>query len=83
MEYTTEELRERKALTDAIVRNLAIINDDENDLDELDTQTCCIVGNLQVIDEDDTDLEEMARLSGGTYWHVVWTTRRVSESRCC
>jgi hypothetical protein len=33
----TEELRERKALTDAIVKNLETINEDGNDLDELDS----------------------------------------------
>ena len=32
--YTTEELRERKALTDAIVGNLRIINADSNDLEK-------------------------------------------------
>lgn len=36
MEYTTEELRERKEPTDAIIHNLAIINGDEDvDLEDV------------------------------------------------
>jgi hypothetical protein len=36
MEYATDELRERKKLTDAIIHNLEIINGDENvDLEDV------------------------------------------------
>jgi hypothetical protein len=36
MEYTTDELRERKELTDTIIHNLAIINGDEDvDLEDV------------------------------------------------
>jgi len=34
-DYTPEELRERKGLTDAIVRNLKAINEDGNSIDYL------------------------------------------------
>ena len=61
--YSTEELRERKALTDAIVANLQIINDDDNDLEMIDTQTCSIVGNLQAISDDENNLEELDTLT--------------------
>lgn len=34
--YSTKELRKRKALTDAIVANLKVINTDGNDLNDLE-----------------------------------------------
>jgi len=60
MEYTTEELRERKELTDAIVHNLAIINGDENvDLEDMATTTANICRNLEAINRDENDLDEL------------------------
>lgn len=47
LNYSTEELRERKALTDAIVANLKTIGEDPNDLDELTQQSSAIVQRLQ------------------------------------
>ena len=47
--YTTEELRERKELTDAIVANLRIVNADSNDLEKLERRTSAIVSNLNAI----------------------------------
>ncbi|MFZ1009848.1 MAG: hypothetical protein WAN65_23630 [Candidatus Sulfotelmatobacter sp.] len=53
-ELTTEELRERLALTKAIRANLQIIAQDENDLDKLAKQTADIVANLREIGADAT-----------------------------
>ena len=49
--YTTEELRERKALTDAVVDNLRIINADSNDLENLERRTSAIASNLRAINK--------------------------------
>lgn len=54
VEYSTEELRERLALTKAIRANLQIIARDENDLDRLARQTADIVANLREIGADAT-----------------------------
>jgi hypothetical protein len=54
VEYTTAELRERKELTDKIVRNLRIIIENSppiGELEQLDTVTATIIGNLKVIEE--------------------------------
>jgi hypothetical protein len=60
MEYTTEELRERKELTDAIVRNLAVINGDENvDLEDVAATTANICHALRTINQNETDLDEL------------------------
>jgi hypothetical protein len=64
--YTTEQPRERKELTDAIVAHLRIINDDSNDLRELERRTSAIVSNLRAINEDmrptgESDREERTR----------------------
>src|SRR5260370_42149842 len=59
MEYSTQELRERKALTDAIAANLRTINDDGNDLEEMARQVRDIVGGLKVINEDEKNLDEL------------------------
>jgi hypothetical protein len=45
--YSTKELRERKALTDAIVSNLKIINADNNDLEELERMSGAVNANLK------------------------------------
>ena len=61
-EYSTKELRERKELTDAIVRNLEIINEDGNSPDylgELEKLCRSIAANLKEIAGDETDLDEM------------------------
>jgi len=50
MEYTLNEAMELKQLTDAIVRNLRVIANDETDLDELLKKTDRIVANLRKID---------------------------------
>jgi len=60
MEYTTEELRERKELTDAIIHNLAILNKEENvDLEELAATTANICRDLERINAEETDLDEL------------------------
>lgn len=59
--YSLDELREIKELTDHIVANLHAIQEDNNDLEELQDQTSRIVANLHVIEEDPNDLEELDR----------------------
>lgn len=60
MEFTTEELRERKELTDAIVHNLGIINGDGNvDLEDMATTTANICHNLETINRNENDLDEL------------------------
>jgi hypothetical protein len=54
MEYSTEELRERLALTKAIIANLKIIAQDRTDLDKLARQTADILANLREISADET-----------------------------
>jgi hypothetical protein len=46
------ELRERKALTDAIVANLKTISGDSNDLDELEKQTGNIATGFSRLSEE-------------------------------
>ena len=46
-----EEARELPELTDRIVNNLEIINEDGNDLEGLLEKTNSIVSNLQTINE--------------------------------
>jgi hypothetical protein len=51
---TTDELRERKELTDAIVANLKVIEEsgfDLNDLEEMRKSSGAVVVNLQAIEE--------------------------------
>jgi hypothetical protein len=59
--YTTEELRERKELTDAIVANLKIINEDRNDLEDTEKKVRNITAGLNQINEDETDLDELEK----------------------
>jgi hypothetical protein len=60
MQYTTEELRERKELTNAIIHNLEIIDKAENaDLEELAITTTNICRDLERINAEDIDLDEL------------------------
>ena len=54
VEYSTEELRERLALTRAIIANLKIIAQDRTDLDKLAKQTAAITADLREIADDET-----------------------------
>jgi choline kinase len=65
MQYTTEELRERKELTNAIIHNLAIINKDENaDLEDMAATTANICHDLERINAEDIDLDELEEQTG-------------------
>ena len=60
MEFSTEELRERKELTDAIIHNLAIINKEENvDLEDMAATTANICRDLDFINSNANDLDEL------------------------
>jgi hypothetical protein len=60
MQYTTEELRERKELTSAIIHNLEIIDKDENaDLEAMAATTTNICHDLDFINSNANDLDEL------------------------
>jgi len=60
MQYTTEELRERKELTNAIIHNLEIIDKDENaDLEDMAATTANICHDLDFINSNTNDLDEL------------------------
>jgi hypothetical protein len=56
---STEELEKQKRLTDAIVANLRIINDDKHDLEDMEKKVGNITAGLNQINEDETDLDAL------------------------
>src|SRR5438105_4908541 len=60
--YSLDELREMKELTETIKQNLAAIEASGwtlNDLDDMRTESIAVVTNLAVIDESEWDLDSM------------------------
>jgi hypothetical protein len=66
--YSTEEMRERLALTEAIVANLKAINEENNDLEDMRTLSHEIVGNPQLINADKNNLDELANQNRFLYF---------------
>ncbi|MGA2219957.1 MAG: hypothetical protein ABSG51_17855 [Terracidiphilus sp.] len=61
-------MRERLALTEAIVANLKAINEENNDLEDMRTLSHEIVGNPQLINADKNNLDELANQNRFLYF---------------
>jgi len=61
VEYSTEELRERKALTEAIIANLKIIREQAVGLDELGEKIASLATALRLLRELEQEQERGAK----------------------